>query len=517
MNHQRWIFKWFISLAIIFATRITFAADNTPATQPAPDNDELTRPGSILVARWDALLNDKSADAIESLGTPKQSDSKLYHALIFDAAALRGALNKSHASRDTLATGRGVAFGKSFSPNDPLEIDPSFFIRLMARGSKRVTLEIDQSTPAVFDRFDPPAQNEVHIVLQHPDLKLTLTELPQKNTPATQPAEQSIIYDGPLKPGEALGFLGTYTGESGTNYHHLVVWEAFRAESWQASSFQGGASGVPTDWWIANGPQKMRTLADIALVWAARAKHAPDAPPAAFSVVLPNGAGVQILGFSRPSKYNLCWWDGAGDPIAPMHTNIGSYGARDTGLHYTIQFHASTSEPNTPLPTGSDSPRDQDWQMVSAAVRTTGPIKFVLGEGPWKQLGEINSDTPLKVDNVTYTITNKDSRGDRFARIQYTRTASSNDLMALTAVSNDGSEVGSFAGAFAIDAINTRTGVAMFNNLALDQVKTFHLWLRKGHIVTFNDYAQSPNQNPPPSVTPDEVLAASKIVPSENQ
>jgi len=494
----------------------SLSAEGIPATtRPTtnPDQDELSRPGAILIARWYALLDDKSAASIEALGTPKESGSKLYHAMIFSATALRNALAQASGRKDVLATGREVDFGKSQPWDKRVEIDPSFFIRLMARSPMRVTLEFDPSSPAVFDGFDPPDQNGIHIVLNHPDLKLRLTELPQTEAATTQPSEQAIIFDGSLKAGEALAFFGTYTGASGTNYHNLIVWEAFRAEEWETSSFVGGASGIPTDWWLANGPQKMRMLADVAVVWASRAKHAPEDPPPAFSVILPNGAGVKLLALSRPARYNFCCWDAAGDPIDdPMHPRLSSFGTRDSGLHYTAELHDSTSEANTPMPTGDDRPVDSQWRAFSTAVPRSGQLTFILGEGPWTQIGELNSEQPLQVDKITYTIASKRDQGDDLFRVDYRRSASSNDLMALTAVSDGGSEIGSRAGPFMNEGINTRSGSAMFSKLSLDHVKTFHLWLRKGHVVTFADFAQSPNERPPATVTRDQVVAAAAIL-----
>jgi RNA polymerase sigma factor (sigma-70 family) len=493
------------------------AADDNPATTgpavrgPAANSDR-NEPGEggILVARWDALLDDKSAGPIEALGTPQKSDSKLYQAMMFDAQALRGALAEARGQRDLFATARDVNFGKSRPWDKHIEIDPSFFINLIARTPKRVWLQSNEHSEAVFDRFDPPDQNSIHIVLNHPNLMLQLTELPQRGTPTTQPGEQAIMFDGALKPGEAVGFLATYTGASGTKYHHLVVWEAFRAEDWQTSSFELGASGIPTNWWIANGPQKMQALVDIALVWASRAKHAPDNPPSAFSVILPNGAGVKLLGLSRPSKFNFCWWDPAGDPIAaPMGTNLSSFGRRDTGLHYTAAFHESTTEPFMPMPIGRNRPIYSQWRMFSTGVWGSG-LTFILGEGPWKKIGELNEGQPLQVDKITYTITSKNGDAN-YVEVEYSRSASSNDVMALTAVLADGSEIGSDPDSLN-EGTDNRNGGAFFSNLSAYHVKTFHLWLRKGHVVRFTDFAESPNGRPPATVTHDQVVAAAAVL-----
>jgi len=488
-------------------------ADNNPATTgPAamgPEaNSDRNEPGQggILVARWDALLDEKLAASIEALGTPRKSESKLYYAIMFDAQALRGALAQARGQKDLLATAREVNFGKSRPWDKHIEIDPSFFINLIARTPKRVWLQSNEHSEAVFDRFDPPDQNSIHIVLNHANLMLQLTELPQRGTPTTQPGEQAIMFDGPLKPGEALGFLAIYTGASGTKYHHLVVWEGFRAEDWQTSSFEQGVSGIPTNWWIANGPQKMRALVDVAVVWASRAKHAPDNPPSAFSVILPNGAGVKLLGLSRPSKFNFCWWDPAGDPIAaPMGTNLSSYGGRDTGLHYTAAFHESTTEPYAPMPTGDNRPIYSRWRMFSTGVRGSG-LTFILGEGPWKQIGELNEGQALQADKITYTITSKNGDAN-YVEVEYSRSASSNDVMALTAVLADGSEIGSGPDHL-YEGTENRNDMAFFRDLSAYHVKTFHLWLRKGHVVRFTDFAESPNGRPPATVAHDQVVAA---------
>ena len=49
-----------------------------------------------------------------------------------------------------------------------------------------------------------------------------------------------------------------------------------------------------------------------------------------------------------------------------------------------------------------------------------------------------------------------------------------------------------------------------FSDPRRSEVKMFHLWLRKGHVVTFANFALSPNVRPPITVTRDEVLAAIK-------
>jgi hypothetical protein len=164
------------------------------------------------------------------------------------------------------------------------------------------------------------------------------------------------------------------------------------------------------------------------------------------------------------------------------------------------------------MPTGDDRPVDSQWRAFSTAVPRSGQLTFILGEGPWTQIGELNSEQPLQVDKITYTIASKRDQGDDLFRVDYRRSASSNDLMALTAVSDGGSEIGSRAGPFMNEGINTRSGSAMFSKLSLDHVKTFHLWLRKGHVVTFADFAQSPNERPPATVTRDQVVAAAAIL-----
>jgi len=420
-------------------------------------------------------------------------------------------VTQASAKGDVVAKSFQVDFGKPFVRDGSLQIGISFFINLMARNPKRVTLRSDSSSPPVFDEFDPPDRDSIHITLKHPDLKLKLSEsTPTPNADAPE-GEQSIIFDGQIKAGQAVAFIGTFTGASGTLYHHLVVWEAFRAEKWEVWSFQGGSSGISCDWWIRNGPAKMRTLADIAVVWASRAKHAANDPPVAYSVTLENGATVKLLGLCRPERYNFCWWDGAGDPIdAPMQIGLLPGNIRTPSLRYGMEIHGATTEPDTPVPANSEfAPFHSGPSLFVSSVPASGEIKVNVGIGPWKQIGECNSDKPLVVDRITYTITRKEPQGDNDFYVLYKRSAEKNDIMALTAISNDGSEVGSREGPIVNDGVNTKTDSATFRNLSMDQVKTFHLWLRTGHVVSFADFATSPNEKPPESVTREEVLAAS--------
>jgi hypothetical protein len=58
----------------LFFVACAFADLPAPSTQPGTDQDELSRPGSILVARWNALLDDQSAASMkrwEPRGNPK--------------------------------------------------------------------------------------------------------------------------------------------------------------------------------------------------------------------------------------------------------------------------------------------------------------------------------------------------------------------------------------------------------------------------------------------------------------
>jgi hypothetical protein len=175
-----------------------------------------------------------------------------------------------------------------------------------------------------------------------------------------------------------------------------------------------------------------------------------------------------------------------------------------------MEIHGATTEPDTPVPADpQQAPFQSSSTLFAPSVPAPGEIKVDIGIGPWKQIGECNSDKPLVVDRITYTITRKERQGDHEFYVLYKRSAERNDIMALTAISNDGSEVGSREGPIVNNGVNAKTDSATFRNLSMDQVKTFHLWLRTGHVVRFADFATSPNEKPPESVTREEVLAAS--------
>ena len=339
----------------------------------------------MLVARYDAILDDKTAAALDGIGTPQPSGCKLYHAVLFSASSLRKALIEARTHKGILTSVRDISFAKSKPGDSRLTMGRPFWVELYFQ--KPTRMEFQTANTGENDAFDAPDGNGVHIVVNHPSLEMKINNEPQR----TDPADQAIIYDGHVQPGQALTFVATYTTDSSANYHHLVIYEPFRADGWEQPEIGSGGSGLSGDWWIANGPQKLRTLADVAAFWASRAKHAPDDPPAAWSVILPNGAGVHLLGFCNPKQYGFCWWDPAGDPIgAPIHLGLQSWNPRRP-YTYAIQIRGSTTEPETPVPPARIQPSDGDWQLSFSALPPSHEIKIILGEGPWKTTRRIDS------------------------------------------------------------------------------------------------------------------------------
>lgn len=220
-------------------------------------------------------------------------------------------------------------------------------------------------------------------------------------------------------------------------------------------------------------------------------------------MLLDNGAGVRLLGFCEPSKFNFCWWDPAGDPIdAPMHIGLQSNSQRSP-YSYAIEVRGSTTEPETPLAPAMGEQGDADWKLSVMGLRTLHQIEAIVGVGPWKQVGELNFDKPLTVDSVTYKMTTPG--GDWLNLVTLHRSLSSDDLMTVTVVSIDGKEIRPVW-----TDCGGEEGDMDFSDPRRSKVKTFHLWLRKGHVVTFANFALSPNVRPPITVTRDEVLAATK-------
>jgi hypothetical protein len=486
-------------IALFFVSRAL--ADAGPTTQPAPtpDPEELNHTGAIIVARWDAIIDDKTAAAINSLGSPQPSNSELYDPLLFSASGLRTTLSQAGTHKGILATYRDITFAKSQPGDARLTMGRPFFVQLTIQKPQRIEF---QSNMGEYDSFDPPDKNGLHIVLNHPSLHLHVKEQADQPFNQSETAEHAIVYDGHVQPGQALALLGTYTAASGTNYHHLVVYEPFHADGWEQPEISNGGSGITADWWITNGPQKLRQLADIAAVWASRAKHAPDDPPANYSVILDNGAGVRLLGFCNPKQYGFCWWDPNGEPIdAPRHMGLQGLGGR-TPYTYAIETRGSTTEPEKPLSSTDEGQSSTDWNLSIQGLRPSHEIQLTLGVGPWKQLGELNQDQPLTIDNITYKLT--DTSNDKWLQfMSIQKSVASDDIIDLTLVSKDGKETNSYW--IGQSSQGAEVQFAHANNA---NVKIFHLWLRKSHVVTFTGFALSPNIRPPTSVTRDQVLAA---------
>ena len=484
------------------------AGDAAPTTHQVADLDELTHPGSILAARWHVLLNDRAAGAIERLGTLVKTDSRFYRGLLFGASPLRSAVAHVNMEGGVLASPVLVDFGNPLPLQNRIQFYCSYMVLSNPTSPTPVELRINQPSHPVCDEFDPPGKDSIHIVLNHPDLNFKLTE---SGKPGAATGKQSILFDGQMKPGEAVGFLATYTGPSGTRYHHLIVWEIFRAEAWETWAFPEANSGFSCDWWLRNGPGKVRRLADTAVVWAARAKHAFDDPPAADVITLENRATVKLLGFSRPDRYGFCGWDPAGNPIAaPVRISADDSIRGVSNFCYVMETQESPTERPWPVrPFGFGARMDSAPRTFVAAVPASGPISTVMGVGPWTQIGSIGTSTPLKAANLTYTITGSRSFGPGFW-VTYQRSAAEHDFMALTAVRRDGKEVASDEGAMVGVSVSFKVHSARFFGISTDDVKAYHLWLRKGHVVSFANFALVPNQEPPQSVTRDELLAASK-------
>ena len=116
--------------------------------------------------------------------------------------------------------------------------------------------------------FTANANRTVHIHMDDPDFASTIQERTDEWRTTTD-SGHSIEYDGDLSPGQAIAFLGKIPGPSGTPHYELIVIEAFNTTAHEIDSV-GMTYGA--DWWLQNGPAKLRRMGDAAWVWESHAK-----------------------------------------------------------------------------------------------------------------------------------------------------------------------------------------------------------------------------------------------------
>ena len=461
----------------------------------------------VQLARWDVLLNDSGLDTIKQLESkPVQTGSKVYDAMLCNAAALRGVVAQAKQAGGVDNVAQSMTFAQNRGGPQHLRS-----LHFDYQSGREIAVAIHGSAEG-WGQVKAVGDDQVQLKLNYPVVKIEVRE-PQAGTRGPESSEQSILYDGQLGAGESLAFIGTFTTPSQNPCYHLVVWEAFKAAPWQ---MENGQRLEDIDWWCQNGPESLQKVANQAVVWAAAAKHEASQVPPGFEQKLEDGKVVAAVGMCQLDQWPFCWWDGLGQPVAaPQMVGVNWYALRHPfwaalTLRGPEQAWSEITPTGHPSENRDDDSRGHGPYEISEAftVDQPGGIVVGIGVGPWQQVGQINVGGSIAVDGTTYRLQRTWQMGDNSFRAEFSSNHGSENLVTLTAVLQDGSEVDPISYSLpqmTTDRRNNR--MPRFNGVPLSEVKSFHVWKRKRQWVTINGFAAQP-EKPPTADVPAAQLAA---------
>jgi len=492
---------WAVVIAVgLFVGWPRSGAGAEPASRP-----ELRE--TVQLAQWDVLLNESGLDTIKQLESkPVQTGSKVYEAMLCNAAALRWAVAQAKQAGGV----DNVAQSMTFTQNrgGPQQLQPLYF---NYQWDRETTVAI-RGIAEGWGQVKAVGDDQVHLRLNYPQVRIQVRE-PQPGTSGPESSEQSILYDGQLGAGESLAFIGTFTTPSQNPCYHLVVWEAFKAAPWQMETVR---MLQDVDWWYQNGPEGLQKTANQAVVWAAAAKHEASQVPPGFEQKLEDGKVVAAVGMCQLDQWPFCWWDGLGQPVAaPQMVGVNWYALRHPfwaalTLRGPEQAWSEITPTGHPSENRDDDSRGHGPYEISEAFTVDQPGRIVVGipVGPWQQVGQINVGGFIAADGTRYRLQQTWPAGDNGFVAQFYSNYGSENLVTLTAVLQDGTEVD--PASYSVPAMVTirRNDVnPQFNRIHPSQVKTFHVWKRKRQWVTINGFAAQPEE-PPTADVPAAQLAA---------
>jgi len=467
---------------------------------------------SVQLARWDVLLNDSGLDTIKQIETkPVQTGSKVYEAMICNAAALRGAVVQAKQAGEVDNVAESMTFTQNIGRPQHLRS-----LHFDYQSGQELAVAIHGSADGSGE-VNAVGDDQVQLKLNYPVVRIEVRE-PQAGTNGPESSEQSILYDGQLGTGESLAFIGTFTTPSQNPCYHLVVWEAFKAAHWQ---MQTGRMLQDVDWWCQNGPEGLQKVANQAVVWVAAAKHEALQAPPGFEQKLEDGKIVAAVGMCRMDQWPFCWWDGLGQPVSPsMKVNMNSSNLRHP-LWVKLALRGPEQAWTQATPTGhppdirdDDSKRHRPYE-ISRVFTVDQPNRIVVGipVGPWQQVGQINVGGTIAADGTTYRLQQTWPAGDNGFVAQFYSNRGSENLVTLTAVLRDGTEVDPASDSVPAMVVIRRNDVnPRFNGLTPSKVASFHVWKRKRQWVTISGFAAEPAKPPTADVSAAQLVAALEAI-----
>ena len=496
------------------------AATSNAPTRPAvvavtPTTEASTQPElrqTVQLAQWDVLLNDNGLNVIEQLqSTPVQTGSKVYDAIVFNAAALRGAVDQARKAGGVDAVAMWLNFAQvRGGPQIPDDLVPLNF-NYPPGGENNVEV---QGGGDGTGQMKVVGDDQVHLKLNYRKVRIQFIDR-QTGTVGPESSGQSILYDGPLGAGESLAFIGSFTTPSQTPCHHLVVWEAFKTTQWQLF-VPGPLLDNDVDWWCQNGPEGRLKVKNQAVLWAAAAKHEASQVLPAFEKKLEDGKIVAAIGMCRRDQWPYCWWDAQGQAVDEPWALMSTYSPQQPfWVALTLSGPEQAWTPNTPTghPSdnrGGDLPGHGPHQIL-ASFPVDQPSRFEVGipVGPWQKVGQIRDGDSIVVDGRTYRLGGTFQARDNGFGVEFFGRNGSENLVTITAVLQDGTEVDPATYSLRQIATDRRSDPApTFDRVPLSKVKSFHVWKRKRQWVTFSGFAAQPVKPPTADVSAAQLAAA---------
>jgi RNA polymerase sigma factor (sigma-70 family) len=484
----------------------------SPATNPVvaaePPNRPVNPSNQMQVVWWDILLNENGFESIDATDSHTvQTKSEIYQGAIYDADALRAAVNAASAVGGV--EGGSESMGRTQTANYGLYFSSAPRFNYILNDKSHVGLRGNVEGP---EHYDNAHDNSIHVVLDHGRIAARLIELiNNKETVQTSlDVKASILYDDQLQAGQALAFSTTIKDKAGASYRHIIVWEAFNFDQRDQQDFASVLDSVR--WWQL-GPKRIKEAADVALVWASRATSSNSTIAPQWEKKLEDGKTIRLQGLTRTDKWLFCWWNADGQPIA-LDNMVPLTRFNDQSLWFAAEISGPVDEWKKAVPAGK-STRDLAEQTGPFQISTCAQVsadQAIVGVpvGPWEKLGEIKQGDSMKIGADTYTLRTVQSIGDVAIYVQFSPqrgTTANTDQVTLTAVTQDGTEVAS-DNLQMITSLNSGIPTPQFRGITKKTLKTFNVWRRKQEWVIFSGFVTEPTPAPSDSVTAAEVAAA---------
>ncbi len=497
-------------------------APRLPASRPAsPGAAGSGLPGQTDVVRWDVLLTAAGGRAVADLGEPIDGDEQFYRGVTVDAAVLRRAVagqadaGRVPGSDRTVFVGDGPN-GRWGSPTPGWQLAQMFDYSKETVGLHG---SLDRRNAQIGRAVDA---NHVRLTIDcqgggphHGSMYLLEPAGNGRDAAAVGMPPAALRYDADLAAGRSVAFLGRVRAQSGVEYDHLIVYEAFKVERVDQDVVALEQDSVG---WCRLGPDTLRA-------WAAAARRPlpgavrPRTAGPAFSRPLSDGTTVWLDGLARPrAGPAFAQWDPRGrwlvdplylplpgDPPAGLWVSLGVSGSHDF---------------DPPWPDGGLRSVPLSDDATRAAPIGDGDTAVDVGVlvGRWTEAGRFRPGQPLVVGPATYRVSLPNLRGDEAGPVRWDRSGPVSDDVADC--------VSAVVGPDALEQYEPdvelirvrRPGAAMTSDRAhgtafviwdrqVKDVQFYRLWRRRRQWVRFDGFATEPADGPigrgvPESVSP---------------